>query len=94
MSRNPLPPRLRRAEGLVSVACLRIGFRRLITAFQELSRLLKCRFKHAQHVPVSPDQSTVRIAALVVGQQPFMVTDIRKEEGCQEGPIRDVATRG
>ena len=83
MSRNTLPPHFRHAEGLISLVCLRIGFRRLITAFQELCRLIKYSFEHAQHLPVSPDQSTVRIVALVVGKQPFMVADIRKEQGGQ-----------
>jgi hypothetical protein len=93
-SRNTLPPRFRHAEGLFRLVFLRIGFRLLITAVHELRRLLKRGFEQAQHVPVSPDQSTVWIATLVVGKQPFMVADIGKEEGGQYGPIRDVATRG
>ena len=83
MSRNTRPPRFRHAEGLVSLVFLHIGFRRLITAFQELCRLIQYSFEHAQHLSVPPDQSTVRIATLVVGKQPFMVADIRKEQGGQ-----------
>jgi len=37
-----------------------IGFRCLITAFQELRRLLKRGFEHAQRVPVYLYQLTVR----------------------------------
>jgi hypothetical protein len=80
-------------EGLFSLVFALIGFWLLITAFHELRRLLKRGFEQVQHLPVSPDQSTVRLAALVVGQQPFMVADIRKEQGGQDGPIRDIATR-
>lgn len=94
MSRNTLPPRDGHAEGLFSLVFLLIGFRLLITAFQELRRLIKRGFEHAKQLLVDPDQSTVRIAALVVCKQPFMVADIRKEEGGQDGTIRDVATRG
>jgi hypothetical protein len=94
VSRNTPPPRDGHAEGLFSLVFLLIGFRLLITAFQELRCLIKRGFEHAKHLPVSPYQSTVRIAALVLCQQPFMVADIRKEQGGQDCTVRDVAARG
>ena len=39
------PPRFHPAEGLVSLVLLRIGFRRLITAFHELRRLIQRGFE-------------------------------------------------
>src|SRR4030095_880057 len=80
--------------GLFNLVFLLIGFRLLITTFHELRRPIKRGFEHAKQLPVYPDQSTVRIAALVVFKQPFMVADIRKEEGGQYGDVRDVDTRG
>src|SRR6266436_6990858 len=79
LSRNPLPPRYGHSEGLFSLVFLLIRFRFLITIFHELRRLIKRGFEHAKQLPVNPYQSTVRIAALMMCKQPFMVADIRKE---------------
>jgi hypothetical protein len=39
------PPRFHPAEGLVRLVLLRIGFRRLITAFHELRRVIQRGFE-------------------------------------------------
>ena len=67
------------SEGLVSLVFLLTGFWLLITVFHKLRRLIQRGFEHAEQLPVYPYQSTVRMAALVVFEQPFMVADIRKE---------------
>ena len=82
------------AQHLVSLVVLRIGFRRFITAFQEMGRLLQRVFEDIEHVVMDLHETTVCLGALVVGKQPVMVADIRKEEGGQEGAIGDVATGG
>jgi len=66
-------------QGLFGPVFLLTGFRLLITACHEVRRLIKGGFEHAEQLLVYPHQSTARIAALVVVEQPFMVADIRKE---------------
>jgi len=78
-SRTTLPTRYGHAEGFVSLVFLLIGFRRLITVFHKLRRLIQRGFEQAEQWPMYPYQSTVRLAALVVCEQPFMVADRRTE---------------
>ena len=64
---------------LFGLVFLLLSFRGLVTAFQEVCRLLKRGFEHAEQLLVSLHQPAVWIAALVMGEQPFMVANIRKE---------------
>jgi hypothetical protein len=67
-ARPALPPRIVQTQALASLVILRTGFRRLITAFQEMYRLLQRRFEEVQQLAVDLHQTTVRLAALVVSE--------------------------
>ena len=82
------------AQHLVSLVVLRIGFRRFITAFQEMGRLLQRVFEEIEHVAMDLHETTVCLAALVAGEQSVMVAEIRHEEGGQDGAVCDIPARG
>ena len=64
---------------LVGLVFLLLNFRSLVTAFQEVRRLIKRGFEQAEQLLVRLHQSAVRSAALLMGEQPFMLANIRKE---------------
>ena len=64
---------------LLRLVVLSIGFGRLVTACHEMRSLIQCCFKEVEHMLVGLHQPTVRLAALVVGQQPCMVANIREQ---------------
>jgi hypothetical protein len=94
-SRKALPRRYGYSEGLFGIVFLLIvpGCRLLIAVCHQVCCLIKRGFEHAKQLPVYLHKSALWMTALVVFEQPFMKTNVGKEQCRQDGAVSHVAAR-